>query len=73
MELSYDDLPEWEIEARLSHEADPVLELALQSIDELTFEQQLALLDKLGIDYSHCQVQPVVEPEPEVIEFSDLF
>ena len=47
------DIPEWEQEARLQYEADPMMEAALDAAASLTFEQQLALLDKLGIDYSN--------------------
>ena len=75
-QVDFDSIPEWEAEALLSVEADPLVELSLEIVDRLSFEQQLALLDKLGIDYKHLLDKPDQEPVvevPEVIEFADLF
>lgn len=76
-QVDFDSIPEWEAEALLSMEADPLVELSLEIVDRLSFEQQLALLDKLGIGYQHLldkpDQEPVVEEVPEVIEFADLF
>lgn len=78
MEVAFDSIPQWEMDVLLCAEADPIMDSALQVVDELTFEQQLALLDKLGIDYTHllghaeeAEVEP--EPEPQVASFTDLF
>lgn len=66
------DLPEWEQEARLQYEADPLMDAALEVAASLTREQQLALLDSLGIDYSEyleleeveAPIQPPADPAP---------
>lgn len=79
MEVAFDSIPQWEMDALLTTEADPILDSALQVVDEMTFEQQLALLDKLGIDYSHLLAanDEQDEPEPETADeefaFADLF
>ena len=79
MEVAFDSIPQWEMDALLTTEADTILDSALQAVDELTFEQQLALLDKLGIDYSHLltanneQAEPEPEPEDTEFAFADLF
>lgn len=62
------DIPEWEQEARLQYEADPMMDAALEAAASMTYEQQLALLDKLGIDYSNYledEVPVVVPPLPK--------
>ena len=60
------DLPEWEQEARLQYEADPLMDAALEVAASLTREQQLALLDSLGIDYSAYAEDDVPVPQAEV-------
>ena len=46
----------WELDNEFQQESavehDGIIELALAQCESLTFEQQLELLDKLGIDYS---------------------
>lgn len=72
------DIPEWEQEARLQYESDPLIDAAMEVASSLTREQQLALLDQLGIDYSEyleleeveADIQP---PEPVVSKFDALF
>ena len=59
------DLPEWEQEARLQYEADPLMDAALEVAASLTREQQLALLDSLGIDYSAYTEDDVLVPQVE--------
>lgn len=60
------DLPEWEQEARLQYEADPLMDAALEVAASLTREQQLALLDSLGIDYSAYTEDDAPVPQVEV-------
>ena len=60
------DLPEWEQEARLQYEADPLMDAALEVAASLTREQQLALLDSLGIDYSAYVEDDAPVPQVEV-------
>lgn len=69
------DIPEWEQEARLQYEADPMMEAALDAAASLTFEQQLALLDKLGIDYSNYleDEEPVTQPPLPTSKFDAIF
>ncbi|MFV1943468.1 hypothetical protein VPH49_21890 [Pseudomonas luteola] len=80
MEVSFDSISEWEFDQLLTVEADPLMDMALDVVNELTREQQLALLDRLGIDYTRFleveeggeEPEPVyVEPEP--VTFADLF
>lgn len=59
------DLPEWEQEARLQYEADPLMDAALEVAASLTREQQLALLDSLGIDYSAYAEEEAPAPRAE--------
>lgn len=59
------DLPEWEQEARLQYEADPLMDAALEVAASLTREQQLALLDSLGIDYSVYVKREMPPPQAE--------
>jgi hypothetical protein len=63
------DIPEWEQEARLQYEADPIMDAAFEAAASMTHEQRLALLDSLGIDYSayvedETPTQPPAEPAP---------
>lgn len=69
------EIPEWEQEARLQYEADPMMEAALDAAASLTFEQQLALLDKLGIDYSNYleDEEPVASPPLPTSKFDAIF
>lgn len=73
MELAFADLPEWEAESLLTSESDPVLEIALTIVDELTYEQQIELLERLGIDYSKYAEMANAEPVTQVESFADLF
>jgi len=70
------DIPEWEAESRLQYEADPMMDAALEAAATMTHEQRLALLDRLGIDYS-SYLEPEPEPEapavPVVSKFDALF
>lgn len=59
------DIPEWEQEARLQYEADPLMDAALEVAASLTREQQLALLDSLGIDYSAYVEEEAPAPQAE--------
>lgn len=64
----------YEAEARLTVEMDLGLEAALDAAATMTFEQQLALLDSLGIDYSAYLDNQDDEPEePSELSFEDLF
>ena len=69
------DLPEWEQEARLQYEADPLMDAALEVAASLTREQQLALLDSLGIDYSAYAEDDAPAPQVEVpkSKFDSIF
>lgn len=69
------DIPEWEQEARLQYEADPLMDAALEVAASLTREQQLALLDSLGIDYSSYVEDDVPAPQAEVpkSKFDSIF
>ena len=69
------DLPEWEQEARLQYEADPLMDAALGVAASLTREQQLALLDSLGIDYSAYVEDDAPAPQVEVpkSKFDSIF
>lgn len=72
------DIPEWEQEARLQYESDPLIDAAMEVASSLTREQQLALLDQLGIDYSEYleleEVEATIQPpEPVVSKFDALF
>ena len=69
------DLPEWEQEARLQYEADPLMDAALEVAASLTREQQLALLDSLGIDYSAYVEDDAPAPQVEVpkSKFDSIF
>ena len=69
------DLPEWEQEARLQYEADPLMDAALEVAASLTREQQLALLDSLGIDYSAYveEEAPVPQAEQPKSKFDSIF
>ena len=69
------DLPEWEQEARLQYEADPLMDAALEVAASLTREQQLALLDSLGIDYSAYvkEEAPVPQAEQPKSKFDLIF
>lgn len=51
------------------------IEAALDVMPTLTYEQQLQLLDRLGIDYSaYAAAEAVIEAETKVISsFADLF
>lgn len=51
------------------------VEVALDILPTLTYEQQLQLLDQLGIDYSaYITAEAVIEAETKVISsFADLF
>lgn len=51
------------------------VEAALDILHTLTYEQQLQLLDRLGIDYSaYAAAEAVIEAETKVISsFADLF
>lgn len=74
--MAFSDIPEWEAEARLAVEVDLALEAALDAAATMTFDQQLALLDSLGIDYSAYLDNQDDEPEPEEpseLSFEDLF
>ena len=72
------DIPEWEQEARLQYECDPLIDAAMEVASSLTREQQLLLLDQLGIDYSEYleleEVEAEIQPaEPVVSKFDSLF
>ena len=69
------DLPEWEQEARLQYEADPLMDAALEVAASLTREQQLALLDSLGIDYSAYVEDDAPAPQTEApkSKFDSIF
>lgn len=51
------------------------VEATLDILHTLTYEQQLQLLDRLGIDYSaYAAAEAVIEAETKVISsFADLF
>lgn len=76
MEVGFDSIADWEFNELLAVEADPLVEMALDVVHRLNREQQLALLDRLGIDYSqHLQAdepEPVIE-QPKPVTFADLF
>ena len=59
------DLPEWEQEARLQYEADPLMDAALAVAASLTREQQLALRESRGIDYSAYAEEEAPAPQAE--------
>ena len=69
------DVPEWEQEARLQYEGDPLMDAALEVAASLTREQQLALLDSLGIDYSAYVEDDAPAPQVEVpkSKFDSIF
>ena len=69
------DIPEWEAEARLQYEADPLMDAALEAAASLTHEQRLALLDSLGIDYSAYveEEAPVIQVEQPKSKFDLIF
>ena len=68
------DIPEWESEPRLAYEADPLIDAAMEVAASLTREQQLALLDHLGIDYSsYLEIEATVPVEQPVSKFDLLF
>ena len=69
------DIPAWEQEARLQYEADPLMDAALEVAASLTREQQLALLDSLGIDYSAYAEEkaPAIQAEQPKSKFDSIF
>lgn len=74
MEVLFADLPEWETEQAVHADFD--VEYALELLPLLDDAGRLALLDELGIEYSHLmdkeeEIEEEAEEEPFTI--ADLF